>query len=88
LGRRCHTASSPAGRDRVHEQLRHGPDRLGGVFSYNAPFHGSTGGLTLNRPEIAMASTGDGGGDALRDAAHGLGDEGASAWSTARPSTA
>jgi hypothetical protein len=34
----------------------------GGVFSYGAPFYGSTGALRLNQPVIAMSSTGDGGG--------------------------
>lgn len=34
----------------------------GGVFSYGAPFFGSTGGLRLNQPVITMSSTGDGGG--------------------------
>ena len=34
----------------------------GGVFSYGAPFFGSTGSLRLNKPVTAMESTGDGGG--------------------------
>ncbi|HEX6381925.1 MAG TPA: M23 family metallopeptidase [Acidimicrobiia bacterium] len=33
----------------------------GGVFSFGeAAFHGSTGGIKLNRPAVAMAATGDG----------------------------
>jgi hypothetical protein len=32
----------------------------GGVFSYDAPFYGSTGGTHLNRPIVGMASTPDG----------------------------
>ena len=33
----------------------------GGIFSFgDAPFYGSTGGLTLNRPVVGMASTPDG----------------------------
>ena len=32
----------------------------GGVFSFATNFYGSTGGLTLNRPVCAMASTSDG----------------------------
>ena len=33
----------------------------GGVFSFGeAAFHGSTGGIKLNRPAVAMATTGDG----------------------------
>jgi hypothetical protein len=31
----------------------------GGVFSFNAPFYGSTGGLHLNRPVVGMAGTAD-----------------------------
>ena len=27
----------------------------GGIFSFNAPFHGSTGNLALNEPVVAMA---------------------------------
>ena len=35
----------------------------GGVFSFgNAEFHGSTGGMTLNKPVVGMAPTPDGGG--------------------------
>jgi hypothetical protein len=35
----------------------------GGIFSYgNAAFDGSTGGMSLNRPIVAMAATADGGG--------------------------
>jgi hypothetical protein len=34
----------------------------GGVFSYGAPFYGSTGSLRLNQPVIAMSPTGDAGG--------------------------
>jgi hypothetical protein len=34
----------------------------GGVFSFGAPFFGSTGGLRLNKPVVAMAATPDGGG--------------------------
>jgi hypothetical protein len=35
----------------------------GGVFSYgDAKFHGSAGGLTLNKPVVGMAATPDGGG--------------------------
>jgi len=30
----------------------------GGIFSYgDAPFHGSTGGLVLNKPIVGMASS-------------------------------
>jgi sugar lactone lactonase YvrE len=32
----------------------------GGVFSFGPNFYGSTGGLTLNQPVVAMASTSDG----------------------------
>ena len=32
----------------------------GGVFSFGAPFFGSTGGITLNQPVVAMQSTADG----------------------------
>ncbi len=32
----------------------------GGVFSYSAPFFGSTGDIRLNQPVVAMQSTGDG----------------------------
>ena len=34
----------------------------GGVFSFHAPFYGSTGALRLTRPVLGMASTADGGG--------------------------
>ncbi len=34
----------------------------GGVFSFNAPFHGSAGALTLDRPVVGAASAPDGGG--------------------------
>lgn len=34
----------------------------GGVFSFNAPYYGSTGGIVLNKPIVGMASTPDGGG--------------------------
>jgi len=34
----------------------------GGVFSFDAPFHGSTGALSLARPIVGMAATTDGGG--------------------------
>jgi hypothetical protein len=35
----------------------------GGIFAFgNAPFFGSTGGLTLNKPIVGMAATPDGGG--------------------------
>jgi hypothetical protein len=35
----------------------------GGIFAYgDAPFRGSTGGLTLNQPIVGMADDGDGGG--------------------------
>jgi hypothetical protein len=35
----------------------------GGVFSFgNAQFHGSTGGMALNKPIVGMAATPDGGG--------------------------
>jgi hypothetical protein len=36
--------------------------RDGGVFSYNRPFFGSTGSLTLNEPIVGMATTNDGNG--------------------------
>ncbi len=32
----------------------------GGVFSYDAPFYGSTGNIHLNQPVVAMQSTVDG----------------------------
>ncbi|HEY1830704.1 MAG TPA: Ig-like domain-containing protein [Acidimicrobiales bacterium] len=34
----------------------------GGVFSFNAPFYGSTGNIRLNKPVVGMTATGDGGG--------------------------
>ena len=34
----------------------------GGVFSFNAPFEGSTGGIRLNRPIVGMGATPDGSG--------------------------
>jgi len=34
----------------------------GGVFSFNAPFYGSTGNLTLNQPVVGITSTPHGGG--------------------------
>ncbi len=34
----------------------------GGVFSFGAPFFGSTGGIVLNQPVVAMRATNDGGG--------------------------
>jgi hypothetical protein len=34
----------------------------GGVFSYGAPFYGSTGNITLAKPVTGMAATADGGG--------------------------
>ena len=34
----------------------------GGVFSFNAPFEGSTGGIQLNKPVVAMGATPDGSG--------------------------
>jgi hypothetical protein len=34
----------------------------GGVFSFNAPFLGSTGNLQLNHPVTGMSVTSDGGG--------------------------
>lgn len=34
----------------------------GGVFSYNAPFYGSTGNIRLNKPAVGMAATPDGNG--------------------------
>ena len=34
----------------------------GGVFSYNAPFYGSTGSITLNKPVVGMAPVSDGSG--------------------------
>jgi hypothetical protein len=27
----------------------------GGIFAFNAPFHGSTGAIVLNQPIVAMA---------------------------------
>lgn len=30
----------------------------GGVFAFNAPFEGSTGGMALARPVVGMAATG------------------------------
>jgi hypothetical protein len=36
--------------------------RDGGVFSFNAPFYGSTGNLVLNRPVVGMEPTANGGG--------------------------
>ena len=32
----------------------------GGIFSYNAPFLGSTGNIQLNQPVVGMAASGDG----------------------------
>jgi hypothetical protein len=32
----------------------------GGVFSFNAPFYGSTGSIHLNQPVVGMESTDDG----------------------------
>jgi len=35
----------------------------GGIFAFgDAVFHGSTGGITLNKPIVGMAATADGGG--------------------------
>ncbi|MDQ1361797.1 MAG: hypothetical protein QOJ44_2174, partial [Acidimicrobiaceae bacterium] len=34
----------------------------GGIFSFNAPFHGSTGGETLVQPIVGMLTTPDGNG--------------------------
>ncbi|HUY21107.1 MAG TPA: hypothetical protein VMV22_02080 [Acidimicrobiales bacterium] len=34
----------------------------GGIFAFGAPFHGSTGAMTLNKPIVGMAATADGGG--------------------------
>ena len=34
----------------------------GGIFSFNAPFHGSTGGLVLNSPIVGMEAASDGSG--------------------------
>jgi alpha-tubulin suppressor-like RCC1 family protein len=34
----------------------------GGIFAFDAPFYGSTGGTGLNKPIVGMASTPDGGG--------------------------
>ena len=31
----------------------------GGVFSFNAPFYGSTGAIRLNQPIVGMTATGD-----------------------------
>jgi hypothetical protein len=36
--------------------------RDGGVFSFNAPFYGSTGNLVLNQPVVGMEPTANGGG--------------------------
>ena len=38
----------------------------GGVFSFGAPFFGSTGAIHLNEPVVAMQSTGDGQGLLVR----------------------
>jgi hypothetical protein len=32
----------------------------GGIFSFDAPFYGSTGGITLNQPIVGMQPTPDG----------------------------
>jgi hypothetical protein len=54
-----------------HTFVDHGPTQNGywevasdgGIFSYGgASFHGSTGGIALNKPIVGMASTPDGGG--------------------------
>jgi hypothetical protein len=29
----------------------------GGIFSFGAPFYGSTGAMTLNKPMVGMAAT-------------------------------
>ena len=34
----------------------------GGIFSFGAPYEGSTGALVLDRAVVAMAATADGGG--------------------------
>ena len=34
----------------------------GGIFSYNAPFLGSTGSIALNKPVVGMAAASDGSG--------------------------
>jgi hypothetical protein len=34
----------------------------GGIFSFNAPFFGSTGNIRLNQPIVGIAASGDGAG--------------------------
>jgi hypothetical protein len=34
----------------------------GGIFAFNAPFHGSTGNIALNKPIVGMAASGNGSG--------------------------
>ncbi|HEY5245332.1 MAG TPA: hypothetical protein VIJ60_06655, partial [Acidimicrobiales bacterium] len=63
------TAAGPAPRSTV-PQVDVGPGggywlvgSDGGIYAYgDAPFYGSTGGLTLNKPIVGMAATADGGG--------------------------
>jgi uncharacterized protein YkwD len=44
----------------------------GGIFSFNAPFYGSTGGIHLNQPIVGMASAPNGGGYTMVAADGGL----------------
>lgn len=52
------------------------PYDAGGVFSFGAPFFGSTGGLRLNQSVVGMAATSDGGGYRLVAADGGIFDFG------------
>ena len=44
----------------------------GGVFSFNAPFHGSTGGLVLKQPVVGVQAASDGSGYRLAAADGGV----------------